>query len=177
MRIPFPRFLLLLSALLSVAGCSTPAKVAPDTPPGLQLQVNLPPVWHPLVEDDVSEMLASLVQVEFRRAGFQERIALLKSTDDVAEGVPLLIINVAEWRISRTGAAECLFNARLRTAGGENVAFGMVTYSDFTTMRGDSGFNRPYALTDALEDAAVGAIRDLRRRVADSGKLAGFTKR
>lgn len=160
-----------LLAVLGLAGCTTPATVEPTPPPDLQVQVNLPPRWHPLVEDDVAETLISLVHSEFRRVGFNGRISKLHSYDTPAEGVPLLILNVAEWRLSRSGNAECLLNARFRTATGEDVSLGMVSHSEFTALRGRSGIGRSFELADALEDAARGAIRELQRRLTEAGHL------
>jgi hypothetical protein len=174
------RALLLLPFLfagLALAGCSTTSRVEPTEPPALQVQINLPPRWHPLVEDDVAETLISLVHSEFRRVGFNGRIGRVPSFESPADGVPLLILNVAEWRLSRSGNAECLLNARFRTAEGEDVPLGMVSHSEFTALRGRSGLGRPFELADALEDAARGAIRELQRRLTESGQFPAMARR
>jgi hypothetical protein len=165
------RALLLLPFLfagLALAGCSTTSRVEPTEPPAR---------WHPLVEDDVAETLISLVHSEFRRVGFNGRIGRVPSFESPADGVPLLILNVAEWRLSRSGNAECLLNARFRTAEGEDVPLGMVSHSEFTALRGRSGLGRPFELADALEDAARGAIRELQRRLTESGQFPAMARR
>lgn len=130
-----------------------------------------------MIDDDAAETLASILRSEFRRNGYKGNIVYVPHFDQVQETVPTLTVNLAEWRLSRTGNAECLFNARLRTADGQDADLGMVTSMDFTPLRGRPGIGRAYEVADSLERAAVDAMRDLFRRTADTGQVPNLIRR
>lgn len=171
------RLLPVLLALGLLSGCATGPAGKPTPPPDLQVQVNVPPSWRPMLDDDAAETLASLLRAEFRRSGYTGNIVYLRAHETPQDAVPLLTVNLAEWRLSRTGNAECLFNARLRNATGEDTDLGMVTSTDFTSLRGRVGMGRALELADSLERAALDAMRDLYRLVADTGQVPNLARR
>lgn len=171
------RPVLALALLGSVAGCASTRPTTPAPPADLQVQVNVPPTWRPMIDDDAAETLASLLRTEFRRHGYKGHIVYREHRDPIDDSLPLLTVNLAEWRLSRTGNAECLFNARLRNAAGEDTDLGMVASTEFTTLRGRVGFGRTLEIADALERAARDALRDLHRRVADSGQVPDLVRK
>lgn len=178
MNMVIPRLVLAVICTGLAAGCSSPARSTPAPPADLQVQVDVPPLWRPIVNDDVAEALAGILRDRFRRAGYQGRILYLAPLDEAAPNRPLLTLALTEWRLSRTGNAECLFTARLRTSAGE-TDLGMFSSTQFAWVResGRIGALRAYAVADALEDAAGDAMRDLYRRLADTGQVPGLSRR
>jgi hypothetical protein len=155
------------------AHASAPGAMIAD----LQLAVNVPATWRPFLEDDIADSLASILRDTFKRRGYKGVIDYVQEDRRAPNpDLPLLTLNLMEWRIGRTGNADCTLTATLRT-GGKDHDLGVVTQTQITWVRehGRFGLARRFELADALEDAATGAMRDLYRRVADSGLLPGFT--
>ncbi len=157
----------LLSFLPSVVAADQPAGKKEVPPPALQVQVDVPPAWHPLVEDDVAEALAAVLERNFQRSGFERPIAFLRMPDEPQPAIPLLTLRLQEWRLGRTQNAECTFTAVLR-ANGKEYDLGLFTGTRLTwiTQSGRWGFGRAHEVADALESAAREAMRDLYRKVA-----------
>ncbi|MBI2510710.1 MAG: hypothetical protein HYV96_01910 [Opitutae bacterium] len=174
----------LVAAATLIAGVVTAAAssqaAAPDAKgmkiADLQLQINVPPTWRPFLDDDIAESLAGILTDTFKRRGYTGIV------DYIEEGrrapnpdLPLLTLNLIQWRIDRIGNAECTLNAELAVPGNAKRELGIVTQTRLTWIqeRGRYGFRR-FEIADALEDAATEAMRELFKRVADTGLLRGF---
>lgn len=160
---------LLCAGLL--VGCASVRSGAKSPPADLQVQVVVPPGWHPMHADDAAEAFALLLIQEFRSHGYRGNVVHRGYAELVDGSAPLLTVSLAEWRIGRLGDPECLFNARLRNTTGKDFDLGMFVGSSFTSMRSRTGYGGPLALADALEQAARDAVRDLFRRVAETGQI------
>ena len=156
-----------LSFLSGAVAADRPTAKKEPAPPALQVQVDVPPAWHPLVEDDVAEALAAILERNFRQSGFDRQIAFLRLADDPQPATPLLTLRLQEWRLGRTQNAECTFTAVLR-ANGKEYDLGLFTGTRLTwvSQSGRWGFGRAHEVADALESAAREAMRDLYRKVA-----------
>jgi hypothetical protein len=170
-----------LAVALLCGWCAAPAARA--QPPAakvadLQLVIDVPPSWRPLLDDDIADALARVLQDNFRRRGYAGVIDYIDSRERRAPNpdLPLLTVRLHEWRISRTGFAECTLASALRV-GGEETELGLSTGQQMTWIRerGRFGLAAMHETADAFEDAASGAMRDLYRRVADTGKVPGLT--
>ncbi|MBA4136351.1 MAG: hypothetical protein C0518_03430 [Opitutus sp.] len=145
----------------------------------LQLRVDVPPSWRPFLDDDIADALARVVQERFRRQGYQGVIAYIEEGRGAPNpDLPLLTIRLHEWRITRSSFAECTLSSLLRT-GGQDIDLGLVTNTEMTWIRdrGRFGLAHAHETADAFEDAASGAMRDLYRRIAETGKVPGLELR
>ncbi|MCX6956265.1 MAG: hypothetical protein NTV51_29375, partial [Verrucomicrobia bacterium] len=70
-----------LLAFLPAQAATTPAPEA-DT---LKVQVIVPPAWHPLIDDQMSEALVDRVRDVFYRSGFTQRIDEMRAVEDPAK--------------------------------------------------------------------------------------------
>lgn len=146
---------------------------APSPVPGpLQVQVNVPPSWRPMFEERVSDSFVAQVDESFQRSGFKGKIQQVESIDTPAAGSSLLTINLTEWRVDPIGNIDCTFTANLKT-GTTTKSLGIFTYSAFRWMSGPGRFG----LSDAFEDAAQGALRDLYRAIAKTQLVPGIRTR
>lgn len=142
----------------------------------LQLQINVPPTWRPFLDEDIAEALASILTDTFKRRGYAGVIDFIEEHRRAPNpDLPLLTLNLMQWRIDRLGNAECTLTADLAVPGKPKRELGVVTQTQITWIqeRGRYGF-RHFEIADALEDAATEAMRDLFKRVADTGLLPGF---
>lgn len=166
---------LVLALTVSVA-YAAPAPAASDrSPPSkpgtLQVQVNVPPSWRPMLEDRITEAFASFVFDVFRRAGYQGELTEVRSFEEPSPGCCLLTINLTEWRMGRTENIECTFTANLQT---ERTArhLGVFTGMSFRWMSGPGRFG----LADAYEEAAQQAIRQLYDAIARTELVPGIRR-
>jgi hypothetical protein len=161
--------------LIFLAGCQSANN--PQPPPDLQVQVDVPAVWRPMIDDDIAEAIGSIVRNEFRRQGYTGNVQYLRRGEEPMGGVPVLALYLNQWRLSRTGTAECVLSAKLRTADGE-TDLGLVESTEFTWL-GSSGrvsAVRQLEIADAFEKSASNAIRDLYRRLADTALVPGLSR-
>lgn len=154
-----------------------PAKAAAKAP-DLQVQVDVPPSWQPFLMDDIAEALGRVLSDSFKRRGYAGTIQQVGLPDAAKPDLPLLTVRLHEWRISRTGNAECTLTGTLR-AGGKEHDLGLVSYTDLSWIqsRGRFGVARDYAVADAYEDAAGGAMRELFKRVAATAAVPGLAEK
>lgn len=148
----------------------------PAKPADLQVAISVPPTWRPFLDDDIAESLSGILQDTFKRRGYQGTIEFLDDQDPKPDAtIPLLRLELREWRISRTGNAECTLTGHL-LAGGKEHELGIVNQTDFVWLTEHSRFGlaRHMEVADALEKAANGAMRDLFKRIADTGAVANF---
>lgn len=176
------RGLAIAAALIAgVAAAAASARAAaPDAKEvkvaDLQLQINVPPTWRPFLDDDIAESLAGVLTDTFKRRGYAGVVDFLEPGRRAPNpDLPLLTLNLIQWRIDRTGNAECTLTAELAVPGNATRNLGIVTQTQITWIqeRGRYGF-RHFEIADALEDAATEAMRDLFKRVAETGLLSGF---
>lgn len=142
----------------------------------LQLQVNVPPAWRPFLDDDIAEALAGIATDTFKRRGYTGVIDFIEEGRRVPNpDLPLLTLNLMQWRIDRTGNAECTLTADLSVPGKPKRNLGVVTQTQITWIqeRGRYGFRR-FEVANALEDAATDAMRELFQRVADADLVPGI---
>lgn len=151
------------------------AAKAPPPPPALQVTVNVPPQWRPFLEDDVAEAFADQVRTAFHRFGLKGEITYLGRTDTKPDPkIPHLEISLFEWRIGRSGNAECTFTSVLTAPAGRKD-FGIASGTAFfwPTSSGHWSLRRMEA-ADALENAAGRALRDLYGRITETGLVPGM---
>lgn len=179
--LPVRGFALVAAVLVGLLAALSPAHAAAPDAQGmkvvdLQLQINVPPTWRPFLDDDIAEALASILTDTFKRRGYAGVIDFIEEHRRAPNpDLPLLTLNLIQWRIDRVGNAECTLTADLAVPGQPKRELGVVTQTQLTWIqeRGRYGFRR-FEIADALEDAATDAMRDLFKRVADTGLLRGF---
>ncbi len=142
----------------------------------LQLQINVPPTWRPFLDDDIAGALAGIVTDTFKRRGYTGVIDFIEPDRRAPNpDLPLLALNLMQWRVDRLGNAECTLTAELAVPGKPQRDLGIVTQTQITWIqeRGRYGFRR-FEAANALEDAASEAMRDLFQRVADTNLVPGL---
>jgi hypothetical protein len=137
--------------------------------PQLQLTVHVPTHWRPFLADDLAEAFASRVADVLRRQGFTSEVEFVSSGESDQSMPPVLALRLINWRISRTGNAECTFSAAI-LAGGKEESLGVF---ENTHPAWNSGIGRR-GMAETLGDAADGALRDLAAKLAQSGSVPGF---
>jgi hypothetical protein len=169
----FPAVLAAFAALVTLAPAADAKKPAPK-PADLQVIVDVPPTWRPFLEDDIAEALFYRLKDVFGRRDYKGEIAQLTTFDAETKDVPVLRLNLTEWRVDRTGNAQCTLTASLKTAAGEKN-LGLATGTALFWPRGDRwSLHRQMETADALEDAADNAMRELYDAVAKSGLVSGI---
>jgi hypothetical protein len=168
--------ILAVTAVLSSALPAGAAEKAPEAAKvaDLQLLVDVPPTWRPFLDDDISDALGRILRDSFHRRGYKGII------EDIEEGqrapnpdLPLLIVRLHEWRITRTELAQCTLTATLRV-GGKDHDLGVISGQQMVWIRERGRFGFPHEVADAYEDAATDAMRELHRRVAKTGLVPGL---
>jgi hypothetical protein len=158
-----------------VTSTSIPA-TAPVPAAGLLLRVDVPAAWSPLVEDDIAQAFAGLLQESFRRRGYRGTVELRHSVDPApGAGQPLLAVSLQEWRLNRMGQADCSFRATL-TVGGKELDLGLFLGTKMHWVQTSSrwGLARDLEVADALEDAASDALTALHRKIAETHAVPGI---
>jgi hypothetical protein len=171
----FPAALAALAVLVS-SGQAADAKKAAK-PADLQVQVNVPPTWRPFLDDDVAEAFTYRLIDVFRSRGYQGEIVQVTTADPGRNDLPTIEVFLTEWRIDRTGNAQCTFTAALKTPAGEKE-LGLKTGMAIFWPDGPRwGLGRRVDTANALEDAAREALRDLYKAVAQTGLVAGLAEK
>lgn len=169
----FPAVLAAFAALVVLAPAADAKKPAPK-PADLQVIIDVPPTWRPFLEDDIAEALFYRLKDVFRQRGYKGELAQLTTFDAETKDVPTLRLNLTEWRVDRTGNAQCTLTASLNTAAGEKN-LGLASGTALFWPQGNRwGLHRQMETADALEDAADSAMRDLYSAVAKTGLVAGI---
>jgi hypothetical protein len=165
--------LFLLFAVATAAPAPVANKPSPPSKPGtLQVQINIPPTWRPMLEDEVSEAFASYVIDIFRRQGYKGDIKEVRWFDEPSPGCCLLTINLTEWRMNHMGSIDCTFTANLQTEQ-TTRHLGVFSGMSFRWMSGPGRFG----LADAFGDAAEDGIRQLYDAVARTELVPGLRRR
>jgi hypothetical protein len=172
----FPAVLAAFAALL-VAAPAADAKKSDAKPADLQVMVDVPPTWRPFLDDDIAEALFYRLRNVFKSRGYKGEVVQLTSADKEMKELPLLRLNLTEWRIDRVGNAQCTMTATLTTSAGEK-SLGLATGTAMfwpSSSGGRWSLNRQMETADALEDAADSAMREVYEAVAKSGLVRGIT--
>jgi len=146
----------------------TTAKPAEAELPQLQLTVELPSHWRPFLSDDLAEAFASRLTNTFRRRGFAGEVRFLDHEVPNPD-IPLLAVQVINWRIGHGESAECSITATLTL--NENEPQHELGVFENTSL---AGRTHPMGRADALADVADGALRDLSIKLDQAGLLQGF---
>lgn len=165
---------LALSWCVSIAAAAAPADKQPSPPskPGtLQVQINIPPTWRPMLEDQVTEAFASYIFEVFRREGYKGDMAEVRWYEEPSSGCCLLTINLTEWRMNHIGNIDCTFTANVQTERASRH-LGVFSGMSFRWMSGPGRFG----LADAFEDAAEDAVRQLYDSLARTELVPGLRK-
>lgn len=171
--------LLTCTALLAAAACaSTPARRGAEAKiADLQVQVDVPPSWYPFLDDDIADALVRVLSERFRREGYSGVIDHVVPPRAPNPDLPLLSLRLVEWRINRTGDAVCTLSASIRAASSPGeIELGLIAHREITWIRerGRFGLARSHEVADAFEDSATGAMRELHRRIAETGAVRGL---
>ena len=173
---PFSRsaliFLCGLTCAVQAPAASNPRSSAPAKPGTLQVQVNVPPSWQPMFEDRFTEAFVSNMVDVFRRQGYKGGIVEVRWFEEPSPGCCLLTINLTEWRMNHVGNIDCLFTANLQTDRATRH-LGIFSGMAFRWMSGPGRFG----LSDAFEDAAEDAIRQLYSALAKTELVPGVRTR
>lgn len=163
-----------LSGATLPAASSNPAIQTVD----LQVAIDVPPTWRPFLDDDIAEALAGRLINIFQKRGYPGRIEQLKAGTQGAQGVTQIVIRLVEWRIGRSGHADCTFSASIHSAAGEKD-LGLISSSAifWPHASGHWGLNRSYDTASALEDAAESAMRDLYGRLVKTNLLPSLASK
>ncbi len=138
--------------------------------PTLEVQVNVPPSWRPMLDERIADALVSDVQDVFQRRGYHGPMKEVSSLDAPDPGANLLTIDLTEWRIDPVGNIDCTFTATLQTAH-TSRRLGLFTETAFRWMSGPGRFG----LGDAFGSAAEGAIQQLYDSLARTKLVPGLT--
>ena len=156
-------------ARTQAAGESLPGgKPAKVELPQLQLIVDVPPPWRPFLADDLADAFASRTAEVFRRQGYRGEVKFIPMGEPDKDR-PLLAVRLISWRIGRTDNAQCTFSASV-TTGGREESLGVF---DHTILAWNGSMGR-WGLAHAMGDAADAGLRDLARKLAQSGAVPGF---
>lgn len=164
----------LLPSLLSLAVAATvlPASAIaaektaePTRPIRLQVQVDLPFSMNPIRDDDLTEAFAHRMIAALHEQGFRGRIEYVPRGENPRRGLPMLDVNIVEWRVSRMGNTDCVFHARLTSPRGEKDLGIFSGTSILTWLRRDW-----WSRADSFEDAARDAMNNLKSRI-DASEL------
>jgi len=162
------------SAALMLAAPAAESKKPAAKPADLQVMIDVPPTWRPFLEDDIAEALFYRLKDVFHRRGYKGEVVQITDLDREAKDVPVLRLNLTEWRLDRTGNAQCTLTAALTAAtGAKNLGFASGT-ALFWPHGSRWSLNRQVETADALEDAANSALRELYDAVARTGLIAGL---
>lgn len=165
-------FLFLGAGTAWLSGQAEPQPKTPSKPGTLQVQVNIPASWRPMLEDDVSEAFVSYIYDVFRRNDFRGEIVEVRWFEEPSPGCCLLTINLTEWRMNHVGNIDCTFTASLQTER-EIRHLGIFSGMSFRWMNGPGRFG----LADAFGDAAEDAVRRLYDAVAKTELVPGVRQR
>jgi hypothetical protein len=168
MKTTFPRTLAvaLATLLASAAFGAVDGRKAPDTGPTILVDVRVPIMWRPLLEDDIEKAFSERLELVFRDRGFTGRLRVI---DDAERKQPranlnILTLHLLEWRVDRLGSVQCRFTAVVRTATGEKE---LGTFAATSWLMDRSR----WSLRGAMDDVARNALTDLYDKLLRSDLL------
>jgi len=163
---------MVIAAIFS--GCAnTPTRQATvdSRPPRLQLTVGVPPSMSILRDEEISEAFAYRVSSILKEQGLRGRIRYVDDWEKPVPDIPVLAIELREWRVDRSGFVDCTFTASINTPAGSR-RLGVFTGTSIMTWARRDWFAR----MDGFEDAARDAISTLAARLEQSGALNQATR-
>jgi hypothetical protein len=123
------------------------------TPRDLQLSVVAGLDVRPLHYQAAERSLANRFQTEFKAKGFQGNVDFVSATDTPIPTLPLLKINITDWRAKPGELTECAFSATLITSAGTRWLGNFEGVSETLF-----GVPTTQARSDALRAAATNAV-------------------
>jgi len=160
--------LLLLIATGLISGCATTGQNVAENgrPVRLQLAVGVPPSMSILYEEEVADAFAYRVSSILHEQGFRGRIHYVDRWNKPDAGIPVLAVELREWRVDRAGFVDCTFTANLQSPDGRQ-SLGLFTGTSMMTWQRRDWFAR----AEGFEDAARDAITNLASRMERTGYL------
>jgi hypothetical protein len=157
--------------LFAAAGCqsmSSPSASARNLRPvRLQLTVDVPPTMNMIRDDDVAEAFGQTVRAALHERGFKGRIKMIEEGDEPAPGIPVLTVNLLEWRSGPGGLVDCTFGAAIKTpAGSKNL--GLFSGTGLT-MGGRHDWS---ARAEGFQSAAGSGLSDLADSLEKTGLIS-----
>jgi hypothetical protein len=132
----------------------------------LQVVVIVPASMNMIRDDDAAEAFGQTVRTSLHENGFKGRIHLIDDGQQPAAGIPVLEVNLTEWRVDPLGNVTCTFGATLRTPQGTK-GLGLFTGGSLMTwLRRDW-----IARSDSFQDAAHDAVSNLADKIQQTGLL------
>jgi len=125
-----------------------------------------------MFEDRVADAFVSHLTDVFQREGYRGQIIQLAPTDREDPRLPLISVNLIEWRGDRTGRITCMFGANL-VYNGASHHLGTFNGMALRWMNGPGRFG----VADTFGDAADDAVRDLYRALTEANVIPGVTRR
>jgi hypothetical protein len=154
-----------------VSGCTSAETQAARAairaqPVRLQVVVIVPASMNMIRDDDAAEAFGQTVRTSLHENGFKGRIHLVDDGQQPAADIPVLEINLTEWRVDSLGNVTCTFGATLRTPQGSK-GLGLFTGGSLMTwLRRDW-----IARADSFQDAAHDAVSNLADKIQQTGLL------
>jgi hypothetical protein len=133
------------------------------TPRDLQLTVVAGLDVRPLHYQAAEESLANRFQAEFKAEGFKGNVDVLSATDDPIPTLPLLKINITDWRAKPGELTDCEFSATLVTPAGTTWLGNFEGVSE-TLSGASTAQTRSHALRAAANNAVDQVYQDLQMR-------------
>lgn len=131
------------------------------SPPALLLSVSVPPMWDSLHETDIADSFHQRILSKLHQAGFVGEIGEFDRFDQPAPDIPVMEINLMQWRPERTGSIVCTFAANLKI-GGKNENLGLFTG---TAPQWMTTASHTWELRRGLDDSANRAIESLVKKL------------
>lgn len=136
----------------------------------VQLKVTGEPDVRPL-HYPADQALAHRFQAEFKANGFEGNVDFLSATDTPIATLPLLEVNLMDWRATPGELADCEFSATLVTPKG-TTALGNFEGISYTLGGARSAKTR----VDTLRDAATHAVDEVYRDLEETHMLSGTSQ-
>ena len=145
-----------------VAGAATD-KTPASRPIRMQITVSVPPSMNMIRDDDVADAFAYRVAAALHEQGFTGGINYVRAGEDTRTDVPVLAINLVEWRVDRVGNVDCTFTASVAGPRG-NKDLGLFTGMSMMMWPRHDVFAR----AEGFDDAARSALGDLAKRIEET---------
>src|SRR3954469_7809627 len=116
----------MLSVLLaSCASTASRQNTADLRPPRLQLTVGIPGSMSRLRDEEVTEAFAYRVSSILHEQGFRGRIHYVADGEPLLPDVPVLALQLMEWRVDHIGNVDCTFTAAIGQGQGPGQRLGV----------------------------------------------------
>ena len=164
----------IITVFLLLAGASVGSPVGENTaPPALLLKISVPPMWDSIHEADITNSFHHRIATKLKHAGFVGEIGELDRFDDPASTIPVMEVNLLQWRPERTGNIVCVFGVNLITAG-KNTNLGLFTG---TAPQWMTTASHTWELRRGLDDSASRAIDSLVKKLRSEKFLPPANKK